>query len=148
MAKKQKKGRKYYEERLIRISSASDPYGMIVRTNGTKTSTTAASNWGRVMLASTIPLTDEDDVTHSVHGGTVAFTDRNYDEGSFVTFNDGSECLFSEETEDCREDQAKIPHRHRSNKGKAAYQWPLSIEISIKTCIAEILSNFLSRPFR
>lgn len=52
------------------------------------------------MPPSTIPLTDEDGVTRSVRVGAIAFTDRNYDGGSFVTFKDGSERLFREEPDE------------------------------------------------
>lgn len=52
------------------------------------------------MPTSTIELTDEDGVTRSVRVGTIAFTDRNYDGGCFVTFKDGSERLFREEPDE------------------------------------------------
>jgi hypothetical protein len=52
------------------------------------------------MPASTIPLTDEDGVTHSVRVGTIRFVDRATVGGSFVTFKDGSERLFREEPDE------------------------------------------------
>jgi len=86
-------------------------------------------------------LTDEDGNSIAVNAARIAFVDRNYDGGTFITFSDGSERLFREEPDEVERRIAKLEARQAKKRtaNRVVFVDPVTFEAKGFPCAGGVM---------